>query len=131
MAGPGPADLVADGVDAPPVLGLEEAGVVAEGGGDVAVGPRQVVKMENCLPQRGAVDVVGVGRDVAGRQDLGVAGQVNGPDLGPAAFPFLRHPGRAREQVHRRRGPGAAQEVAQDRDQPPLRAEVLDHAAAV
>ncbi|MDQ1416308.1 MAG: hypothetical protein QOF81_1921 [Acidimicrobiaceae bacterium] len=94
VAGPVTLDLVSYGVDALGVVRLEKAGIPAEGGRHVAIGAGEVVEMGKGLAQRGSLDAVGVGGDVATAEHLGVTGQVNDPDLGAPAFPLLRHPGR-------------------------------------
>ncbi|MDQ1377950.1 MAG: hypothetical protein QOE15_2123, partial [Acidimicrobiaceae bacterium] len=65
VAGPVTLDLVSYGVDALGVVRLEKAGIPAEGGRHVAIGAGEVVEMGQGLAQRGSIDVVGVGGDVA------------------------------------------------------------------
>src|SRR5204863_2223170 len=54
-------------------------------------------------------------------------GGVDRPDPGSAALELLSDARRAREEVDRGRRSGAGDELAEDRDEPPPRAEVLDH----
>src|SRR3954471_6782736 len=68
-----------------------------------------------------------VGGDVTLREDPRIGGRVDRPDLRSAALELLRDARRSRKEVDCGPRSGAGEELAEHRNESPLRAQVLDH----
>lgn len=131
MARPVPLDGVADSVDATGVVLLEEPGSPAERFGEVPVLAGQLLQLKKGLPQSSDIYLIGVCLDEALGQDSRVPRDVDSGDETPATLPLLSHSGGPGEQVDCRLGARSGEQLAENRDQPALRPDVLDDARRV
>ena len=128
-------DLFTDRVDAPSVEGLEEAGVLAERAGEVAVASGQAVQVVELPGDIAAARIIGAVRlDEGDGQDLRVAGEVVGGDVKSRPLEALRDTRGASEQVGDRPCAGAVAHGLGERDdarhEGALGAEILDQPTA-
>ena len=119
-------DRVADRVDAPAVVRLEEPRSNAEGLRGVAVDVGPGGKVRECLGDLVAVGGVSVERHVALGEHLGVPRRVDRGDVRTPALELLGDARRAGEQVERPARSCVGANGAQHGYQPSFRSQVLD-----